>query len=88
MAKQISPVHRTTRAESQLMTAIDSLIDQLPNDSSVLIDYDFLRDYTVAKLQTHYMQAGERASIDMACTSVCVHRCHYTRRKIGHLKFK
>jgi len=85
---QPSPVvHRTTPAEQMLMAVIRSRVSSLPKQSAFCVDYDFIRDFTIQLLAEHYHDTGERAYIDMACTCVGVHRCHFKRNNIKNLTF-
>lgn len=79
--------HFTTPAESIIMAAIDQVINNLPSNQQVLIDYDFLRNYTIYRLQERFMRSGVRAYVYKACASVCVTRSYYTRKKIAFLHF-
>jgi len=85
--QQFSQAHIATPAEAAIMAAVDQIIDALPQRGAVLIDYDFIRDYTVAKLQTHFIKNGCRAYTACACACVYLSRNYYTRKKIGHKKF-
>jgi len=79
--------HFTTPAETIIMEAIDQVINNLPNNQQVLIDYDFLRSYTIYRLQNHYFRSGVRAYVYKACASVYVTRSYYQRKKIAFLHF-
>lgn len=87
MAKQLPSVHRTTPAEAALMITIDRLVNQIPPKGSILIDFDFLRDYTVAQLQTFFFRQGCRAYTEQACMCVYATRYYYRDRHITQLKF-
>lgn len=87
MTKQLPSVHRTTPAEAELMATINRLISQIPPHGDVLIDYDFLRDYTVAQLQTLFLNRGERAYTEYACACVHATRYYYRDRHIAQLNF-
>lgn len=77
-----SEEHFITPAEKSIMDAIDKVIGSMQPSDPLLIDYDFLREYTVSRLLDYYYKVGERAYVRMACTAVCVHRDFVTRRKI------
>lgn len=87
MPKESISVHRTTPAEAAIMATVDSLIDGLQQGEPILIDYDFLRDYTISRLQSKYFALGERAYTAKACASVGVSRYYYVHRNLGHLKY-
>ena len=88
MATNTSSVHRTTPAEAALMATIDQIIRQIPPQGEILIDFDFLRDYTVAQLQTFFLNHGERAYTEHACLCVNASRYYYRDRHIAQLNFK
>jgi len=85
--KSIS-VHGVTPAEASIMDAIDSIVGSLKKEETVKIDFDFLRDYTIAQLQKFFMLAGERAYTALACQCVGASRYVYRDRKIAMLRYK
>lgn len=87
MTQQQPSVHRTTPAEAELMATIDRLISHIPPRGAILVDFDFLRDYTVAQLQTFFINQGERAYTEQACMCVHATRYYYRDRHIAQLNF-
>jgi len=87
MTNQNSQVHYTTTAEASLMETIDIVVKRAVVDKESCVDFDFLRDYMVCRLQTKFMNAGVRSHIDSACRCVYLDRHVFSRRKLAHKKF-
>jgi len=88
MTNEKSQVHFTTPAEAILMEAIDHVItNHQAGEVQPLIDFDFLRDYTVAQLRLHFKQQGVGRYTTYACACVCASRYYYRNRKVAMQKF-
>ncbi len=72
------------------MAVIDIIADSLTAEDvcRTLIDFDFLRDYTIVRLQLHLMKLGVRAYTAHACASAYTSRYCYKNRHLSQLKFK
>jgi len=82
-------VHYTTPLEAAIMATIDQHVSSLQADEPLpSIDFPFLRDYTVSRLQTRLLQLGYRDYTTQACTCVGVSRYLLRDRHIAQLKFK
>lgn len=86
MAQQ---THFVTPDEAALMAVIDIIADNLTAEDvyRTLIDFDFLRDYTIVRLQLQLMKLGVRAYTAHACASVYASRYCYKNRHLSQLKY-
>jgi len=85
---QNSLVHYTTQAEAAIMAAIDQVVNNTgKEDQLVRIDFDFLRDYAVQKLQSRLMNLDYRNYTEKACWCVGASRYYYRDRHISQLKY-
>lgn len=80
--------HYITPAEEVVMAKIDELVAELKRDERLLIDFDFLRDYTLLSLYSHYKQIGTPAYCAQACLCVGGTRYLMRDRKIQELRWK
>jgi len=89
MAKQNSLVHYTTPLEAAIMATIDQHVSSLQADEVLpSIDFPFLRDYTVMRIQTRLLQFGYRDYASQACTCVGASRYLLRNRHIATLNYK
>lgn len=88
--KLVADSHFTSQAEIELMTAIDTIISNLPSEDAhrLSIDFSFLRDYTVVRLQSHFIQLGVRNYTAQACACVGASRKYASYNNLKNLRIK
>lgn len=84
----MTSTHYITPAEEKIMADIDQLVANLGRDERILINFDFLRDYTLSRLYAHYKSIGARAYTARACLCVGGTRYLMRDRDIQELKWK
>jgi len=87
MTQQNPQVHCTTPAEAVLLAAIDSVVDNLAVDDVLpMIDFLFLRDYTVMRIHARLFSFHRRDCTRGACACVGLSRYYYRDNHLATLK--